>query len=252
MNMVFDMNNENLNLEKCDELAQKGLVVLPGIFSEDITRKVKSQIFENKSLLKNTRSTENSLHLAGFHRYPEFENLHSLISCNKTVLGFLKKVVNGGVLRNIGITDITINRSQCWHKDLLRGSYKSFLDASTIWQAPGEVFRVLLYLQDSSSLKIVPGSHLKPISLESDDHAIPIEESNAESVHVRAGDIVVMDVRTTHRGASESECNSVKKNLGVLVATTLGSEGSLLADQLEIGNSYRLKDWMKRNKGSTV
>ncbi|MBL4820900.1 MAG: phytanoyl-CoA dioxygenase family protein [Gammaproteobacteria bacterium] len=247
MNTASSIDCQSFYLAKRDELAEKGLVVLPSIYSKEIIQDIRSQIFDNLSLLRNTRATEPSLHLAGFHRYPEFENLHSLISCNETVSDFLKFVLNGQSVRNIGITDITINRSQCWHKDLLRGPYASFLEPDVIWNPLGEVFRILMYLQDSSSLKFIPGSHLEPISLNSDDHAIPNDESKITPVPVRAGDLVIMDVRTTHRGAEEKGFKPTNTDHSMLVATALGADESVLSDQLEIGNSYRLRDWMKRN-----
>ncbi len=234
--------------EKKDELTRTGLTVLPGVFAEPVVRSVRSLITDNLPLLRNTRPTPSSLHLAGFHRYPEFENLHSLLSCNRTVSDFLRFVLDGDHLRNIGISDITINRSQQWHKDLLRGPYESYLEDDVVWRPLGEVFRLVMYLQDSSGLKIVPGSHLEPISLRSDDHAVPVDETRVFNVPVRAGDVVVMDVRTSHRGNEESDFEKQPDLQRILVATTLGADSSALTDQLEYGNAYRLKDWMQRNR----
>lgn len=235
--------------EKKEELATNGLTILPDIFPLEVIERTRSQILEHYSLLLNTRPTASSRHLAGFHRYPEFENLHSLISCNPTILSFLKYVLNGQRIRNTGISDITVNRSQCWHKDLLRGPYQSFLDYDEVWKSEGEIFRIVLYLQDSTKLKIVPGSHLEPISLESDYYAIPVNEDNVMAVPVKAGSVVIMDVRTTHRGGYEHDFEKINGNdsLSILVATTLGLDSSTFTAQLEYGNAYRLKKWMERN-----
>jgi hypothetical protein len=83
--------------------------------------------------LKNTRPTPSSRHLAGFHRYPELESLHGQLAGNKKVLNFMKLVLGVQQVRSIGLSDITINRSQNWHKDLLRGKYESYLNGVEIW-----------------------------------------------------------------------------------------------------------------------
>jgi len=247
MELAYNKKIESDFLDWKVKLARDGLVVLPCIFSREKMSDVRNLVFKNISLLRNTRAAESSLHLAGFHRYPEFENLHSMLSCNEVILGFLQYILEGGHVRNTGITDITVNRSQCWHKDLLRGPYETFLQSDEIWKPLGEVFRIVMYLQDSSQLKIVPGSHLEPISLTSDDHAIPIDNNRVAVVPVKAGDVVVMDARTTHRGADEAHFINYNGDPSVLVATTLGSDRSKFTEQLEFGNSSRLRDWMERN-----
>lgn len=248
MNVAKPDGVEKFYYDKKIELTSKGLSVMPGVFTQLTLDSVKTLITDNLHLLRNTRPTPSSLHLAGFHRYPEFESLHSLLSCNKVVHGFLKYVLNDERIRNIGITDITINRSQCWHKDLLRGPYAGLMNDEEIWSTEGQVFRVVMYLQDSTSLKFVPGSHLEPVSLLSDAYAVPLDESRVSSVPVKAGDAVVMDVRTTHRGAEEADFEKVDGNPRILVATTLGADSSVFTNQLEYGNAVRLNDWMKRNQ----
>jgi len=247
MELASSNRIENNYLDWKVELVNDGLVVLPQIFSRSAIKDIRELILSNLSLLRNTRAAESSLHLAGFHRYPEFENLHSMLSCNEVVLGFLRYILDGGHVRNTGITDITINRSQCWHKDLLRGPYESLLQPEVIWKSQGEIFRIVVYLQDSSQLKIVPGSHREPISLQSDNEAVPVDNHRIKYISIKAGDVVVMDVRTTHRGADEAHFIDYDGGPSILVATTLGSDKSRLTDQLEYGNASRLRDWMNRN-----
>lgn len=234
-----------------EELLNNGITILQNIYDDDIILDLRKQILDNLSLMKQTRKDEDSRHLAAFHRYPEFEKLHGLVSCNETVLQFLDYVLDGKKVRSIGNDDITVNRSQHWHKDLLRGKYSTHLNSvDNIWSKQNcSVFRILLYLQDTSSLKIVKGSHLKPISLQNDDHAIPSDDDDVAVVTIKKGDIGIMDIRTTHRGATKEFFDNeyFKENKGILIATVLGEVDSKLTDNMEKGNFHRLMNWMERN-----
>ena len=99
-------------------------------------------------------------HLAGFHRYPELEHLHALVSSNPLVLDILRTATGCSQIRSIGLSDITVNRSQQWHVDLLRGRYQAHLQPETCWGSDGGgVYKILLYLQPGATLKVVPGAH---------------------------------------------------------------------------------------------
>src|SRR5262249_6755072 len=152
----------------------------------------------------NTRPTPSSRHLAGFHLYPELESLHNRLASNKRVLDFMGLVLRGQKARSIGLSDITINRSQHWHKDLLRGKYAPYLNGLDIWDCEcAGVYKLLMYLQEGASLKIVRGSHRVPVSLGSDEHAEPSDNDDVVEVSFKEGDVVVMDIRTSHRGSTE-------------------------------------------------
>jgi len=211
-------------------------------------------VLRHKALLKNTRPSPSSGHLAGFHRYPELECLHAALAANGRILDFLNFVMNGDNVRTIGISDITINRSQQWHKDLLRGEFRFYLDEGVVdWnKASGDVLKLLLYLQDSESLMIICGSHMEPVSLEGDQYAKPSDDSMVISVPVKAGDVVVLDIRTTHRGAAEELYLTGKydDDPRILVSTVLGRSGSPLTQAMEVGNFHRLMSWVERHRDS--
>lgn len=152
--------------------------------------------------------------------------------------------------RAIGMTDITVNRSQPWHKDLLRGPYREHLgavDPCARWH--GTVFKFLAYLQRSSSLAVVVGSHRQDLDLTSDEHAIPSAEHDVRVVPVEAGDVVVLDVCTTHRGSDEEAFSSITSDADakMLVSTVFGAVTSELTGRLELGNAVRLADWVRRH-----
>jgi hypothetical protein len=227
---------------------RQGVGVLRGVFAQSVIHEARQTVLENLCLMKNTRPTPSSRHLAGFHRFPQLEPLHTLISCNSLIQSHMHQLCGEG-MRTIGLSDITINRSQPWHKDLLRGKYRPYLDGDDVCaKANGSVFKVFLYLQNSSSLQFVEGSHKQDVPLTSDDYAVPEDGSSVQRLSTGPGDVVVMDVCTTHRGADEEAFQSKQavEEKSILVSTVFGAAGRELTDQMEIGNAARLADWTQR------
>jgi len=236
--------------EQVIQLKENGITILPSVFSQETVKILRNRILENTHLMKHTRSANYALHLASFHRYPELEKIHSMISCNDRILQFLRCVIGNKnkVIRSIGNSDIAINRSQQWHKDLLRGKYAHYHTPENIWnEDKSTAYRIIFYLQESKNLQIVQGSHLVPQSLESDQALIPSDDAKILQLHIQSGDVVIMDIRTTHRGMTDEYVNEKKEPLikhpSILVATVLGSVDSYLTLKMEEGNSYRLRDW---------
>jgi len=233
------------------QLNTQGYTVLKGVFEKVSIARSRDQVLAHRELFKNTRPTPSSLHLAGFHRFPELEALHTALATNETILDFLKTTLKGRPVRTIGLSDITINRSQDWHKDLLRGKYRCHLDDKVgYWDLDsGGIYKALLYLQDGASLKILSGSHLKRIPLDSDTFSVPDETSRVTAVPVEAGDVVIMDIRVSHRGSPEEafQSDECKNNPRILISTVLGRSDSALTKAMEIGNFHRLMDWVERN-----
>ena len=172
-----------------------------------------------------------------------------MLTGNSVIKDFLEFMLKGSSVRSIGLSDITINRSQHWHNDLLRGKYQTYLDKSINWEVGGGVYKVLFYLQDSASLKYIKGSHIKPIALDDDRYAEPGKEDEVAAIRVHAGDVVIMDVRCSHRGADESVYASGKwdDNPRILISTVLGGIDYRLTRDMEAGNSQRLLDWDERH-----
>jgi hypothetical protein len=238
-----------MTLHNLDELRRDGITNLEGVFDREIVDRAREQVMEHCSLYKNTRPTASSRHLASFHRYPKLESLHSLLASNKKVLNFMKLVFGGKQARSIGLSDITINRSQHWHKDLLRGKYEPYLNGVDIWGGEcAEVYKLLMYLQDGASLKIIRGSHRMPVSLENDEYAEPDDNADVIETSFKAGDVVVMDIRTSHRGSTEEVflSGAYDADPKILISTALGVDGGKLTDAMELGNARRLMDWQER------
>ena len=238
-------------LNNVNQLHRDGYTVLKGVLSKATIEEFRGRILANRALLRNTRPTRSSLHLAGFHRFPEFEAMHTELTSNPVILSFLKAALRNENARSIGLSDITLNRSQCWHRDLLRGRFSSFLEsASGFWdENGGGVYKVLCYLQDGSSLKVIKGSHLQPATLDSDTASEPGEDSPVVSIPVEQGDIVITDIRISHRGSPESafESGAYDDDPRILISTAMGGVNRPLTRAMEIGNFHRLMDWMERN-----
>lgn len=237
-------------LSNVKQLQRDGTTVLRGIFDKATVVQARQLVLDNRSLFKNTRPSPSAGHLPSFHRFPALELLHTMLSGNPIILEFLRFMLGGMGVRSIGLSDITINRSQHWHTDLLRGSFKTHMNGSRPWDVDGGgVYKVLLYLQDGASLKTVSGSHIKPISLDDDHYSEPCENANINTIRVHAGDIVIMDIRSTHCGAEESAYASGQwdDNPRILISTMLGGIDCWLTRAMETGNFYRLMKWMDSN-----
>jgi hypothetical protein len=240
-----------VSTEGCNhtELAEHGVTVLQNIFDPAAIAEIRRTVLQNRGLLRKTRKAPSAGHLAGFHRFAEFEPLHAALSCNPRILETLRATVQGDV-RTIGLSDITVNRSQGWHRDLLRGAYRSYLDEELIWfQAVGVLFKALLYLQDSTSLKLVANSHLCRCSLASDAQSAPQPHDTITALRVRAGDVILLDLRVSHCGCSDEffETAAVQQHPKILVSTVFGAVASPLTRQMELGNAVRQSDWIKRH-----
>lgn len=233
-----------------EALLRDGVTVLPAVFSSQELSEMRDIVLSNMALLKNTRPTKSSRHLAGFHQYPVLEGLHAKLTGSRPIRAFLESVFGHQSFRTIGLSDITINRSQPWHTDLLRGKYATFVENRVEWAAESVgIYKALVYLQDSSSLQVAKGSHRQSRSLENDDHAAPSESSEVARIPVKAGDVVILDIRSAHRGADEADYISGARDAdpAILVSTVFADTGGALTEALEMGNVHRLSDWRTRH-----
>ena len=231
-----------------ESLEREGIAVLPGVFSRGQIEGARRQVIRQLNFMPNTRPTRSSRHLAGFHRWSELAPLERMIREAPAVVDPLEAFC-GGALRSVGMTDITVNRSQQWHKDLMRGPFRGFHETDGLFeQGRGKVFKILVYLQDSRSLQYVPESHCKAISLASDRHAIPSAEEAVSRLPVRAGDVAIMDVRLTHRGSDEAACRgpALERSPRILLSTVLGRVGDPMTWEIERGNRARQERWDRR------
>jgi hypothetical protein len=230
-----------------NDLRRIGVGLLRAAFKPTAVNEARDTVLAHIGLMKNTRPTPSSRHLAGFHQFPALEPLHQLITGNRPTQEVLTRLLGSGY-RTTGLSDITINRSQPWHKDILRGQFSHFMeDDRPCERHHGKLFKVLLYLQDSSSLHFVPGSHRDDVSLESDFFATPPDDAEVNKVETRIGDAVILDICTTHRGSAEEAFQSphVSDNPRILISTVFGGSNCEFADRMERGNAERLSIWRR-------
>jgi len=245
--MAKGMNSALKNLE------ESGYTVIPGAFDHRAIDQMRLSVLRNLQIMSNTRPTPTSFHIAGFHRFPSLEAIHTSLSTNSKILRVLDGVYEKRRMICLGLTDITVNRSQPWHTDLLRGAYSVHLTQEICWDTEAlPCLKALLYLQDGASLQLVPGSHRHPIDLSADERVIPTGNASVVDVSVHSGDVILMDIRTIHRGASEAEM--AEKGLGsdakILISTVFGDRYSKLTQAMQVGNSKRLIDWDIRTRGT--
>lgn len=230
---------------------EKGFSLVPGALRLDVVKRIRAAVLGNLDILSNTRPTQTSGHVAGFHRFPCFEFIHSALTNNAEVPPILLKLYGKRRMVAIGLSDITVNRSQPWHTDLLRGCYANHLTEPLCYQSDGPpCLKILAYLQDGASLQLVAGSHRKSVNLSSDDHAIPAGATEIERVKAAAGDVVLMDIRTVHRGSEEAELagRGLGHDAKILISTVVGDRYSGLTRAMQVGNAARLVDWDLRNQ----
>lgn len=231
-------------------LKQDGFVVLPNVFSHEQIAFARKTILDNIHLLKNTRPTVSSRHLAGFHRHPALEILHCMLATNSEIRGFINDALGGMDSVTIGLSDITINRSQEWHCDLLRGEFSSYLNEEVCWgPRGGGVYKALLYLQEGKSLATVPGSHVRKTSLDNDQCVIPTDPDSISHVAVNPGDVVIIDLRLIHRGSTEAEMQplTLADDAKILISTVFGGTDCPLTNAMEVGNFHRLMAWIAKH-----
>lgn len=239
------MDDPNLT-GQCPDI---GYCILPSVFSDSDIENFRAAAVANLGIMGQTRDVAHSYHLAGFHRFPSLSAIHARIASEGAINQFLSAYYGGSPYYAIGLSDITVNRSQQWHTDLLRGRYSKFLENGIAWQeSGGSCIKALVYLQDGASLGILPGSHLVPSPL--DD---PLLDSLARSqnvvwLNVRAGDVVMMDIRMLHRGSTDEEMRrpELAQAPKILVSTVFGSIGSAFTQAMQIGNVHRMADWDRR------
>jgi hypothetical protein len=235
-------------------VAEKGYSVIPRAFDPRVVSRMRRIVLENLHCMSNTRPTKMAYHIPGFQRFPSLEPLHNIISSCASVKAVLEDIYLERDIVALGLTDITINRSQLWHTDLLRGTYSNHLSKDICWGiASKPCLKILVYLQDGASLQVVPGSHNIPIDLSDDKNVVPSSGTKIERVRMTSGDVILMDIRLIHRGSTEAEMEM--KGLGddakILISSVFGDRFSRLAQAMQVGNARRMIDWDNRNGHDT-
>lgn len=239
-----------MDLKLTSQGLKDGYCVLPEVFDKAEIEAFRQAAVDNLGSMGRTRNVAHSYHLAGFHRFPALAALHARIAADETINQFLQAYYQDIPYFALGLSDITVNRSQHWHTDLLRGRYSDFLKDCDPWAETAGCLKALVYLQDGASLRILPGSHLTPTPLD-DTRLEALAEASGEDVvriDVRAGDVVMMDIRALHRGSTDADMESAALAVRpkILVSTVFGGVGSAFSQAMQIGNAHRMADWDRR------
>jgi hypothetical protein len=232
------------------DLREQGYAIIPSVFATDEVKALRETVMRNLGLMARTRHISHSYHLAGFHRFDCLFSLHEAIASNERIQRFLHVYYDGQLFETFGLSDITVNRSQHWHTDLLRGKYSDFLADGSPWHEPGHsCIKALIYLQPGKSLRIVPGTHAAPSPLYDDELEILARNSTPTQPQVGPGDVVMMDIRALHRGATDAEMSNpqLERDPKILVSTVFGKIGSPFTLAMTRGNTERLADWDRRH-----
>ncbi len=232
-------------MEEAEKLRKSGYCVLPNLFDPAEIHDMRESVLANTHRMAKTRSQKQSLHLAGFHRYPSLSNLHAKISSNEVINKIINEFYGAENYYTIGLSDITINRSQHWHTDLLRGKYSTFLDNVDPWRSENDTcIKALVYLQPGRSLRIIEESNRQKMPLNDDDLKRSTQLENAKQLELNAGDVILMDIRAVHRGSTDEEINSLPENAQkILISTVFGKINSQFALAMQSGNLSRNTDW---------
>jgi Phytanoyl-CoA dioxygenase (PhyH) len=237
------------SLEQTNQCKYLGYGLLQSVFSKFEIEEFRTKIAQSIGMMGQTRSVSHSYHLAGFHRFPSLSTLHGRIVDDQIINGFLSGYFEQKPYYAIGLSDITINRSQQWHTDLLRGQYAGFLAETNPWSpTSGSCLKALIYLQDGESLQIVPRSHTDRSPLDDNQLANVAETMEVIPVKVKAGDVVMMDIRILHRGSTDEAMSdpSLKQSPKILISTVFGPIASEFAQAMQIGNAHRTADWDRK------
>jgi phytanoyl-CoA dioxygenase PhyH len=247
--IVMLAGNKMAVSESTENLRSQGYHIIRSVLPDHVVERFRALTTANLDTMARTRDAEHSRHLAGFHRFPALATLHSEIASNRAIGDTLSDYYEGRAYYAIGLSDITVNRSQQWHTDLLRGAYSEFLKDGSPWvETRGSCIKALVYLQAGNSLRVLPGFHLAPTPLDDPMLDSLARTEDTTELNVEAGDVVMMDIRTVHRGATDEEMSEPKlaRSPKILVSTVFGLIASAFTQAMQLGNVQRMVDWDRR------
>lgn len=233
-------------MEEINSLKKNGFCILSDVFNNLEINQMRDEVIANLKIMAKTQNREQSYHLAGFHRYPSLSRLHSNLVSNQQINVALKTFYGADDYITIGLSDVTINRSQHWHTDLLREKYSSHLESIDLWDPQNiPCLKALVYLQAGKGLRVISGSHQTRTKLNDKDISNELSLKNVQQVEVVSGNVVLMDIRLIHRGPTEIEMNSPQLAFmpKILVSTVFGKVNMPITNAMQTGNLFRNIDW---------
>lgn len=224
------------------------LLKLEKVIAPEAIDNMRRLIASNLLYGSKTRDYDLNWHIPYFQRYSELESIHKYLLKQEPLNSAARSLLNSDKICSTSISDITVNRSQDWHKDLFRGPYRNLLPMNK-WNPFDEqipfAYRCLVYLQDGKSLQVISGSDTQEVCLENDSFSKPQKEDQVITLQANAGDVIFFDIRTTHRGKSYNDCSRIKTMNGIpmMIGLTLTYRESRWLYWLEFLNRARLRDW---------
>ena len=228
------------------QFTRDGFCVLKQALAPETVARMRQVTCANLDLMGQTRASDQSYHLAGFHRFSALLDVERALTSSPQVQAFMEAHFRPPGWESIGLTDITVNRSQHWHTDLLRGAFSRYLDGIDPWASRrADCVKALAYLQDGKSLRIVPGSHFTPTPLDDLKLENLAKGCSTMQLDIEAGDVVMMDIRALHRGSTDQEMANpaLSHTPKILASMVFGQIGSTFSQAMRTGNSARMQAW---------
>ena len=180
-------------------LKADGYAVIKGIYSAGECQKLTNTIKAERSSKPGSHSGDQYVLANAVHLLPALEDYVS----SEKLINVLNHAFSSNPYCFTSHSDIHVNSVSGWHKDDGKGKYFEGCDGYTN-SNECQVFKVALYLQNCSTsggLSVKAGSHSSGYSqfgmdYNSDDPEVYLPSS--------PGDIVLFDVRITHKGDSNS------------------------------------------------
>ena len=135
--------------------------------------------------LKGSKVVANAFNMKGM------ENV-SLVLKNKVITNALKKITNEDIVY-ANHSSVTCNAKVNWHRDCIAKSEYDLYNTSKQKSQYG-LYKVLIYLQDQLetdyAIRVKKGSQ----------HSAIWQENNEATLHLKAGDALIIDLRVLHGG----------------------------------------------------
>ncbi|MDC1434738.1 phytanoyl-CoA dioxygenase family protein [Amylibacter sp.] len=232
-NIISNANEYHLIPEY---LKVDGYVIVKDIYSEDEYQKLINTIEEEGSSQAGSHPGDQYTLANAVHLLPALEDYVS----SEKLIKVLNHAFSGKPYCFTSHSDVHVNSVSGWHKDDGKGKYFEGYD-DYCNSSECQVFKVALYLQNCSTsggLSVKAGSHMSGYSkfgldYNSDDPEVYLPSS--------PGDIILFDVRITHKGDSNSTTtlsNRILRKLGLLRDKTLDYQRLAMFFSFGLENKY--------------
>jgi hypothetical protein len=217
-------------------LKADGYVLVRDIFSTEECQMLTKAIDGERSGKNEGQHGEKYVLPNAVHLLPELERYVS----SKMLIEVMNHAFESKPYCFTSHSDVHVNTVSAWHKDDGKGKYFEGCDDYTK-SSECQVYKVALYLQDCSSsggLSVKAGSHASGYSLfgldyDSDDPEVYIPSS--------PGDVILFDVRITHKGDSNATTGlsqRILRKLGLIKDKTLDYQRFAMFFSFGLENKY--------------